>query len=136
MSMLLMPLFYFDICKYAIANCRGSIHSICGGQIRVFIGHTYYEIKVILELVRVSLSNMAGAVWEPPQREGVIMKEQQIKNMKLEEDTNVFLQQMTELLQMAAKNEGVEMSNVLNMLDMILKGSGRIHCIWVHLDQA
>lgn len=60
------------------------------------------------------------------------MKKQQIENIKPEEDTNAFLQQITKLLQMTARNEGVEMSNVSNMLDMILKGSGRIRRIWAH----
>ncbi|KZP27348.1 hypothetical protein FIBSPDRAFT_928183 [Athelia psychrophila] len=67
----------------------------------------------------------AKTEWEAPPSEEVIKKEQQIENIKTDEDANAFLQQMTELLQMAAGNEGEEMSNISETLDMILKGCGQ-----------
>lgn len=77
--------------------------------------------------------NMAETEWEPPPREEVIEKEQQIENIKSEEDGNAFL---TELLQMASMNEDVKMSNISETSDMILKDLGRVRRIWAHLDQA
>ncbi|KAF7970492.1 hypothetical protein HWV62_23801 [Athelia sp. TMB] len=67
----------------------------------------------------------AKTEWEAPPCEEVIKKEQQIDNIKTDEDANAFLQQMTELLQMAAGNDGQEMTNITETLDMILKGCGQ-----------
>ncbi|KZP05287.1 hypothetical protein FIBSPDRAFT_903635 [Athelia psychrophila] len=54
----------------------------------------------------------AGAEWEPPSRGG-------------DQEATTF----RKLLQMAARNERVE------MLDMIVRAAGRIRRIWAHLDQ-
>jgi len=54
----------------------------------------------------------------------LIEKEERIENIKTDEDANAFLEQMTELIRLAADNDGQESltSDISETLDMILKG--------------
>jgi len=59
--------------------------------------------------------------------EALVKKEQQIENIKTDEDASAFLEQMTELIRLAAGNDGQESltSDISETLDMILKGCGQ-----------
>jgi hypothetical protein len=65
--------------------------------------------------------------WEGERSETLVKKEQQIENIKTDEDASVFLEQMTELIRIAAGNDGQESlaSDISETLDMILKGCGQ-----------
>jgi hypothetical protein len=64
--------------------------------------------------------------WEGPPNEDLRKKNEAIENIKTEEDASAFLEQMTELIKMAAGEEGQESltSDISDTLDMILKGIG------------
>jgi hypothetical protein len=65
--------------------------------------------------------------WEGERSEELVKKEQEIENIKTEEDASAFLEQMTELIRLAAGNDGQEAltSDISETLDMILKGCGQ-----------
>jgi hypothetical protein len=65
--------------------------------------------------------------WEGERSEALVKKEEQIENIKTDEDANAFLEQMTELIRLATGNDGQESltSDISETLDMILKGCGQ-----------
>jgi hypothetical protein len=65
--------------------------------------------------------------WEGEPSEALVKKEQEIENVKTEEDASAFLERMTELIRLAAGNDGQESltSDISETLDMILKGCGQ-----------
>jgi hypothetical protein len=69
----------------------------------------------------------AKTEWEGERSEALIKKEEQIENIKTDEDASAFLEQMTELIRLAAGNDGQESltSDISETLDMILKGCGQ-----------
>lgn len=62
--------------------------------------------------------------WEGPPNEALKKKNEAADNVKTEEDASAFLEQMTELIKMAAGGEGQESltSDISDTLDQILKG--------------
>jgi hypothetical protein len=69
----------------------------------------------------------AKTEWEGERSDALVKKEQQIENIKTEEDASAFLEQMTELIRLAAGNDGQESltSDISETLDIILKGCGQ-----------
>ncbi|RDB30960.1 hypothetical protein Hypma_000130 [Hypsizygus marmoreus] len=66
--------------------------------------------------------------WEGPPSEALKKKTDAVENIKTEEDASAFLEQMTELIKMAAGGEGQESltTDISETLDMILKGYGTV----------
>lgn len=64
--------------------------------------------------------------WEGPPNEALKKKNEAAENVKTEEDASAFLEQMTELIKLAAGGEGQESltSDISETLDQILKGYG------------
>lgn len=63
--------------------------------------------------------------WEGPSNDALKQREEQAVKVETEEDASAFLEQMTELIKMAAGGEGQEsLSSVSDTLDIILKGYG------------
>ncbi|KAF9007653.1 hypothetical protein BDQ17DRAFT_1351077 [Cyathus striatus] len=62
--------------------------------------------------------------WESAPDDSQKKKEEAVENIKTEEDASMFLEQMTELIKMAAGGEGQESltTDISETLDMILKG--------------
>jgi hypothetical protein len=60
--------------------------------------------------------------WDGPPNEAIKEREQQVANVKTEEDGAAFLEQMTELFKMAAGNDGQD--DFSETLDTIFKGFG------------
>jgi hypothetical protein len=62
--------------------------------------------------------------WEGPPSDALKKKTEAVENVKTEEDAAVFLEQMTELIKMAAGGEGQESltSDISETLDILLKG--------------
>jgi hypothetical protein len=61
--------------------------------------------------------------WDGPPSDEVVKKEEQVENIKTEEDASAFLEQMAELIKMAAGNDQESLtSDISETLDMILKG--------------
>jgi hypothetical protein len=69
----------------------------------------------------------AKTEWEGEASEALVKKEQEMENIKTEEDASAFLERMTELIRLAAGNDGQESltSDISETLDMILKGCGQ-----------
>lgn len=69
----------------------------------------------------------AKTEWEGERSEALVKKEEQIENIKTDDDANAFLEQMAELIRLAAGNDGQESltSDISETLDMILKGVGQ-----------
>jgi hypothetical protein len=66
--------------------------------------------------------------WEGPPNDDLKLKQEAVENIKTEEDASAFLEQMTELIKMAAGGEGQESltSDISETLGMILKGYGTV----------
>lgn len=66
--------------------------------------------------------------WEGPPSDALKKKTEAVENIKTEEDAYTFLEQMTELIKMAAGGEGQESltSDISETLDMLLKGYGTV----------
>ena len=66
--------------------------------------------------------------WDSAPSEALRKKNEAIDSIKTEEDASAFLEQMTELIKMAANGEGQESlsSDISDTLEMILKGYGPI----------
>lgn len=70
----------------------------------------------------------AKTEWDSTPSEALAKKEEQIDNIKSDEDASVFLEQMTELIRLHASNDGQGdslTSDISETLDMILKGCGQ-----------
>ncbi|KAG6877509.1 hypothetical protein C0993_006458 [Termitomyces sp. T159_Od127] len=65
--------------------------------------------------------------WGGSTEEAVIKKAEAIENIKTEEDTSAFLEQMTELIKMAGEGQQEALSSdISETLDQILKGYGSV----------
>ncbi|KAJ7773049.1 hypothetical protein B0H16DRAFT_1363068 [Mycena metata] len=63
--------------------------------------------------------------WEGPPNPAITARAEQVENVKTEEDSAAFLEQMTELFKMAGGNDGQELtSDFSETLDTIFKGFG------------
>nr|GAT60914.1 predicted protein [Mycena chlorophos] len=62
--------------------------------------------------------------WDGPPSEAVAARAEQVENVKTEEDSAVFLEQMTELFKMANDGQDRLTSDFSDTLDSILKGFG------------
>lgn len=60
--------------------------------------------------------------WDGPPSDALVKKEQQIENIKSEEDASAFLEQMTELIRLAGEGQDSLNSDISETLDTILRG--------------
>lgn len=70
----------------------------------------------------------AKTEWESPPSEETRRKQEAVENIKTEEDASQFLEQMTELIKMAAEGDTQTSltSDISETLEMILKGYGSV----------
>ncbi|KNZ72102.1 hypothetical protein J132_04383 [Termitomyces sp. J132] len=65
--------------------------------------------------------------WGGPLNEAITKKAETVENIKTEEDTSAFLEQMTELIKMAGEGQQEALSSdISETLDQILKGYGSV----------
>ncbi|KAH7928271.1 hypothetical protein BV22DRAFT_1030924 [Leucogyrophana mollusca] len=60
--------------------------------------------------------------WEGPPSDALVKKQQEIDDIKTEEDATAFLERMTELIRMTATTDNEITNDIASTLDMILRG--------------